>query len=181
VSFHDLHNDPAAWQILEQRARALAFREEAGFEERGEARVIFRLGKSGYSVPARFVREVQPLGHATPLPYTPPFVVGLVNVRGRLLLALDLGPLLDSPPAPAQPGACLLIVGTHAADLAILADVVVGVRQDEVMLAPALSMAAGGRVAWVRGIDPDLNLQLDPELLIADPRLAIDSDRRALA
>ena len=177
MSFHDLHNDPVARHILEQRARALASDEMVRFEERGEACVIFRLGKSGYSIPARFVREVQPLGHATPLPSTPSFVAGLVNVRGRLLVALDLRPLLDIAPAPAQPDACLLIVGMHATDLAILADVVVGIQQADTTLAPALSTMAGRRIEWVRGIDRDLNLRLDPELLLADPRLVVNTDR----
>jgi purine-binding chemotaxis protein CheW len=179
MSFHDLHNDPVAWHILEERARALASQETVSSEERGAACVIFRLGSSGYSIPARFVREVLPLGHATPLPSTPSFVVGLVNLRGRLLVALDLRPLLDSPPAPAQPDACLLVVGARAMDVGILADVVVGVRQDDTTLAPALSTLAGHRVEWIRGIDRDLNLQLDPELLFADSRLAINTNQSA--
>lgn len=172
-----LRSDPVAWHILEERARALASEETASSEERGEAYLIFRLGESGYSIPARLVREVQPLGQATPLPSTPSFVVGLVNVRGRLLVALDLRPLLDIAPAPAQPDACLLIVGMHATDLAILADVVVGIQQADTTLAPALSTMAGRRIEWVRGIDRDLNLRLDPELLLADPRLVVNTDR----
>jgi purine-binding chemotaxis protein CheW len=178
MSFHDLHNDPVVWHILEERARALASQETITFEERGEACVIFRLGTSSYSIPARFVRAVQPLGGFTPLPATPSCVVGLVNVGGRLLVALDLRPLLDIAPAPAQPDANLLIVRARAMDVGILADVVVGVRQDDTPLAAALSTMAGHRVAWIQGIDRDLNLQLDPELLFADPRLANNADQQ---
>jgi purine-binding chemotaxis protein CheW len=180
VSFHDLHNDPVAWPILEARARALASQETINSEACGETCMIFRLGNSGYSIPARFVREVQPMGSSTHLPSTPPFVVGLVNVRGRLLVALDLRPLLDIAPAPAL-YASLLIVGARGMDVGILADAVVGVRQDDTPLTPALSAMAGHRVAWIRGIDRDLNLQIDPELLLADPRLAINTESTALS
>jgi hypothetical protein len=45
------------------------------------------------------------------------------------------------------------------------------------MPAPALSAMAGRRVEWVRGFDRDLNLQLDAELLLADPRLVVNTDR----
>jgi purine-binding chemotaxis protein CheW len=176
VSFHDLHNDPVIWHILEERARVLASQEIIAFEERGETCVIFRLGTSGYSIPARFVRAVQPLGGATPLPATPSFILGLVNVAGRLLVALDLRPLLDIASAPAQPDAHLLIVGARGMDVGILADAVVGVQHQDTPLQPARSTIASHRVAWIRGLDRDLNLQLDPELLFADPRLANNAD-----
>jgi purine-binding chemotaxis protein CheW len=178
VSFQNLHNDAVVWHTLEERARVLASQEPIAFEERGETCVIFRLGTSGYSIPARFVRAVQPLGGCTPLPATPSFIVGLVNLTGQLLVALDLRPLLDIAPAPAQPDADLLIVGARGMDVGILADAVVGVQQDDTPLQPALSTIAGDRVAWMRGLDRDLNLQIDPELLLADPRLAINAGQQ---
>jgi len=171
VAMKHLRDDPAIWRILEARARELALEQTTTAAELGEELLIFRLGDGGYSLPARLVREVQSLTRWTPLPSTPPCVIGLVNVRGRLVVALDLRPLLDIAPAPAQPGACLLIVGTSAMEVGIVADVVVGIQQDDTALAPAFSTMAGHRVAWIRGIDRDLNLQLDAEALVADPRL----------
>ena len=166
-----LRNDPVIWRILEARARELAVEQTTAAAELGEELLTFRLGDGGYSISARFVREVQPLTRWTPLPSTPPCVIGLVNVRGRLLVALDLRPLLDIAPAPAQPGACLLILGTSAIEVGILADIVVGVEQNNTSLTSAFSTMAGHRVAWIRGVDRDLNLQIDPEALFADPRL----------
>src|SRR5688500_13903548 len=126
-----LRDDPATWRILEERARALAREETTAGIELGEELVTFRLGDGGYSIPARFVREVQPLSGWTPLPSTPPYVVGLVNVRGRLLAALDIRPLLDIAPAAPRNGAFLLVVSASGMELALLADHVVEVRRGD--------------------------------------------------
>jgi hypothetical protein len=105
----------------------------------------------------------------------------LVNVYGRLLVALDLRPLLDIASAPIQLGAYLLIVATSAMEVGIVADVIVGVQQGDSTLMPALSTTSGHRVVWAQGMDSDLNLQIDPELLFADLQLGIDTAQQAVS
>ena len=57
----------------------------------------FRLASERYAVESRLVQEVHPLRDLTPLPCTPPFVLGIVNVRGRILPVLDLKKFFDLP------------------------------------------------------------------------------------
>jgi purine-binding chemotaxis protein CheW len=171
-----LRDDPAIWRILQTRARELANNWTTTATELGEDLVTFRLGEGGYSIPARFVREVQPLSGWMPLPSTPPCVVGLVNVRGRLLAALDIRPLLDIAPTAPRNGAFLLVVSASRMEVALLADHGVEVRRSDQSLAPALSTSTGRGLVWVRGIDRHLDLLLDLPLLLADPRL-LDIER----
>jgi purine-binding chemotaxis protein CheW len=171
----DLRDDPAIWRILEERARTLAREETTADIELSEELVTFRLGEGGYSIPARFVREVQPLSGWTPLPSTAPCVVGLVNVRGRLLAALDIRPLLDVAPTAPRNDAFLLVVSASGMEVALLADHVVEVRRGDESLAPALSTSTGRGLAWVRGVDGHLDLLLDLPLLLADPRLIVNT------
>jgi len=136
----------------------------------GEAFLTFRLGDAGYSIPARFVREVQPFGACTPLPSTPPCIIGLVNVRGRLLAALDLRPLLDLPPAPPRANASLIILLANDVEVGLLADAVKEVRRIADATAPTLMPTTNHETAWVRGVDRNLNLLLDPPALFAEMR-----------
>ena len=168
-----LRSDPAARQILEERARALMAQDATAEIGSGEEFLAFRLGEGGYSVPARCVREVQQLGECTPLPHTSACMIGLVNVRGRLMAVLDIRPLLDIPQTPLPPRAFLLILTVGGAEVGLLADAVVEVRQSADALMPATSTAADRRVAWVRGVDRRLNLVLDPLALLDDPRLIV--------
>jgi purine-binding chemotaxis protein CheW len=174
VNLKHLRENPALWSILEERARALLAQENTAEIELGEEILMFRLGDGEYSVPARYVREVQMLGDVTPLPFTPAFCVGLVNIRGRLLTALDIRPLLDMPAAPPQPQAFLLVLAANGIEVGLLADAVIEVRRSDDQLSPVLSSAAGRGVGWVRGVDRRLSLLLDPPALLADPRLAVN-------
>src|SRR5829696_6942259 len=109
--------------------RALAHQEADENALLGEETVIFRLGAGRYGVSARLVREVQPLAGYTPLPGTPRFVLGLINLRGRLLAALDIRPLLGSPASPPSSSAALLIVSASGIEIGLLADEVIEVSR----------------------------------------------------
>lgn len=167
--------DPAALQILVARAHALAQADVEANTAHGEALVLFQLGADTFGVPARAVREVQRLQRFTALPHTPPFVLGLVNLRGRLLVALDLRPLLELERQPPLADAMLLLLGVDGVEIGLLADSVDAVRASDAELAPSLSAASGRSVAWIRGIDRACSLIIDPEQLVADPRLTINT------
>ena len=55
----------------------------------------FTLGQERYAFPSSYVREVFPLTEITPLPGLPPYILGVVNVRGRILSVMDIRRLLD--------------------------------------------------------------------------------------
>jgi len=176
MNIQQLRASPAARPVLDARARALASADDSVTAEDGEASLSFLLGGARYALPAAGVREVQPLGVVTPLPAVPPFVVGLVNVRGRLVAALDIRPLLDIPPVPPLPEAMLLIVGPDDAPIGLVADRVTAVRHGRLSLAPTPSSIAGRGAPWMRGVDDDLCLHLDPAALLVDPRLIVHQE-----
>ena len=59
--------------------------------------VVFNLAAERYAVESTCVREVYPLTELTPLPCTPPFVMGIMNVRGDILAVIDLQVFLGLP------------------------------------------------------------------------------------
>jgi purine-binding chemotaxis protein CheW len=173
MNIRTLYDDPVTRRILEERAQALARQEIADDTALHEETLTFQLGDGRYSVLARFVREVQALGAYTPLPGTPPFVIGLVNLRGRLLAALDIRPLLELPATPPQAGAMLLIATAGGTDIALLADTVIEVRRSSTNLTPSFRSIAGQAIAWVQGVDSDLTVRIDLAALLADPNIII--------
>ncbi|GAB4214251.1 MAG: chemotaxis protein CheW [Roseiflexaceae bacterium] len=164
-------DDPNTRTVLEERARLLARQEQTEQHASGEEVLIFRLGEAGYSLPVQAVREVTPLRAYTPLPVMPAHIVGLVNLRGRLLAVLDIRPLLGIPRAAPRPESGLLRVALGEVEVGLLIDEVIEVRRGDGVAAPALSALAGQSVEWVHGVDRQLNLLIDPALLLSDPRL----------
>jgi purine-binding chemotaxis protein CheW len=176
MNIQDFRSDPDKWHILEERARALALHQVATDIEQSDELLTFRLGEDRYSIPVACIREVQPLENWTPLPTTPSFVIGLVNVRGKILTALDIRPLLNIVQTPPNLDSFLIIVQAHNLEVGLLADSVVEVHQAQRDLSPTLSAVAGHGVPWIQGIDQDFNLLIDPSLLFTDPRVIINDE-----
>lgn len=52
--------------------------------------VIFRLAQEEYGLPITKVQEINRLVPITKLPQTPPFMEGVINLRGRIIPVIDL-------------------------------------------------------------------------------------------
>jgi purine-binding chemotaxis protein CheW len=84
--------------------------------------VLCRLGARTYAVDLLSIREIIPIRGATRLPKSPPFVSGLMNVRGTIVTVLDLSRRLGGPGAASDASVVLV---EHRGKL-------VGVAVDEV-------------------------------------------------
>jgi purine-binding chemotaxis protein CheW len=78
------------------------------------------------------VREVNRVLDITPVPHAPPFVRGLVNLRGQILTVLDLGLRLGLEPGRITPTTHNLVLKTE--DVGLMVD-----ELAEVVEAPDLS------------------------------------------
>ena len=84
--------------ILRSRARALARAPQQTATAQQFLEIVeFRLASETYGLEAAFVREVYPLKDFTPLPSVPPFVLGILNVRGQILSVIDLKKFFGLP------------------------------------------------------------------------------------
>ena len=70
--------------------RAVAAREGAA----GQLYLTCTLAGARYLVPASAVREVEEVGAITPVPATPPWLRGVMNMRGTIVGVVDLGHFL---------------------------------------------------------------------------------------
>jgi purine-binding chemotaxis protein CheW len=69
----------------------------------------FRLGEGLFGVLVSVVKEVSSVPPLTPVPHAPPTVLGYVNLRGQIHLALDLKRLLGLGSATLSPSSRLVL------------------------------------------------------------------------
>ena len=168
----------AAAQILHSRAQALARPpERAPLAETFLEVLEFRLAQERYAVETRYVHEVRPLKDLTPLPCTPPFVLGIVNVRGHILPVLDLKTFFDLPQNGLTDLHCIILVRERDLEFGLLADVIVGVRSIPVeSLQASLPTLTGIRSDYLKGVTAERLVVLDLARLLADPRILVHED-----
>ena len=139
--------------------------------------VEFRLAEERYALELPFIREVYPLRDLTPLCCTPPFVRGLVNVRGHILSVIDLKYFFELPMSAPTKLTRIIIVATEAMDLGIQADVVLGVRSVSLhTIQPSLPTLTGIREDYLYGVAPDGLVILAADKLLADTRLLVHEE-----
>jgi purine-binding chemotaxis protein CheW len=113
--------------------------------------LLFRVAGDVYGCDIDAVREIIPYRRATRLPGAPPYVQGLINLRGTIVTVLDLAARLDATRPPMREGGGSIILAEHGAR-------VVGVAVEEVMDVQAIAEesieAANGNTAGglVRGL-----------------------------
>ena len=64
----------------------------------GERFLCFSLGAEEYAIPLLVVREVIAMPEYTPVPYTPPYFLGIMNLRGQVISVMDLRQKLGLKP-----------------------------------------------------------------------------------
>ena len=167
--------------ILRRRAEAFARAPAAGAGAAADLEVVeFSLSGERYALPAAGVSEVLPFSNWTPLPCTPAFVVGLVNVRGRILAAIDLRGFFELPARGIVDHHHLLVVCHGPLELGILADLVTGLRRVPLGdLQPALPTLTGRRAEYLRGVTADHLAVLDVARILTDRRLVVREEVEA--
>jgi purine-binding chemotaxis protein CheW len=173
-------NEAEKLRILEQRAAASA-KKRGGEEAAGRQLELleFTLAHERYAVELAHVGEVFPLKELTPLPSAPPFLLGIVNVRGRILPVLDLKKFFDLPDRGLSDMNKLLVLAREAMEVGILADTVVGLARLPVeILQAALPTLTGVRQDYLLGVGPERLAVLDAPKIVADPRLRMQAEPR---
>jgi purine-binding chemotaxis protein CheW len=162
--------------ILRARARLLAREPEREQQHGGSLAVVeFLLGDERHAIESSYIREIQPLRDLTPLPCVPPFVLGLINVRGQILPVIDIKALLDFPPRSVTDLSKVIVVQSGKMELGILADAILGARSISLrQLQPPLHRLTGVVAKFLRGITDDSVIVLDLERLLSDSRIIVD-------
>jgi purine-binding chemotaxis protein CheW len=135
--------------------------------------MLFLLGTEQYAVESRLLRAVQPPKGLTAVPCTPPYVAGILNVRGDIVTVLDLGIALGLAGASREAErAGVLLVELPQVRVGLLVDEVLGVRP---LALDALDRAFSGREA-VRGVAESSIVLLDLEHLLTGGRFDVLED-----
>lgn len=164
--------------ILKNRAGTLA--REPNTPDKNEVCLIimeFMLSGEKYAFESSYIREVLPLKDLTPLPCTPPFVMGIINVRGQILSVLDIRNIFGLPENNTNNHNKVVVLHTGDMEIGILAEVILGTRsvfQGQVVA--SLPTLNGIRAEYLRGVTSDRTAILDAARLLSDRKMIVQGE-----
>jgi purine-binding chemotaxis protein CheW len=135
--------------------------------ERSQYLTFFVAGEE-YAIPILRVREILEYSRVTRVPSTPPYIRGVINLRGSVIPVIDLAVKFGLEPAAISKTSCIVVVelsGSEQTIMGVIADSVrqvVDFAQNEIEAAP--SFGVHGRVDFLLG----MGLMADAFVLMLD-------------
>lgn len=165
--------------ILAQRARELAkpfISHHQSLENSDKQHLlVFNLGPESYAVDAANVFEVVSTERMTPLPSLPPYIVGVLPVRGMIWSIMDLRTFFDIPRKGISDHPRAVLVETKELRFGILTDSTLDIVSCESLNPPPEVTEKIPRNV-VRGTINELTIVLNLEILAQDPRMVVSDD-----
>ncbi|SEO46226.1 chemotaxis protein CheW [Propionispora vibrioides] len=86
--------------------------------------VVFRLAREEYGLPITRVQEINRLVPITKLPQTPPFMEGIINLRGRIIPVIDLRKRFQLEVTEHTDNTRIIIVEVNGQTIGVIVDAV---------------------------------------------------------
>lgn len=136
----------------------------------------FYLSKEEYGIAILKVREIIGMVDVTPLPRTPDFVRGVINLRGKIIPVIDLRLKFGMPPADYTNETCIVVVdvgreGESAVQVGCIVDTVsevLTVDREQFEEAPRCANASGEYIAGLGKLKDRVLILLDIDKVIGD-------------
>jgi purine-binding chemotaxis protein CheW len=115
--------------------------------------LAFTLAGEEYGVEILKVREITRLTDVTPVPCTPWFIRGVMNLRGKVIPVADLRLRLGMPETQPTAHTCTIVIQSGAGEMGIVVDgvlEVVGLSAGDIEATP--SFGASVDVSFIAGI-----------------------------
>ncbi len=86
--------------------------------------LTFMMRDQFYGVPIASVREINRYVEVTPIPQTPLFIAGVMNLRGKVIPVLNLREKFGMPPVATSKETCIIVMETEHGHMGVIVDAV---------------------------------------------------------
>ncbi len=115
--------------------------------------LTFQLMSEQYGVAIETVREINQYGEVTPVPRTPDYVKGVMNLRGKIIPVVNLRIKFGMEPQSNTRDTCIIVIDTEIGQVGMIVDSVkevVDLQSSQIEPAPALGNEKS--MSFVRGM-----------------------------
>ncbi len=134
--------------------------------------VTFRLADENYGIAVMQVQEVLRVSKITPVPGAPPYVLGIINLRGNVVTVLDTRNRFGLPPKEVDDASRIIIIESEENVVGLLVDSVAEVvylRASEIESSPNVGNEDSARyIQGVHSQDGKLLILVDVNKLLTE-------------
>ena len=115
--------------------------------------LTFLLNSQIYGVPIGAVREINEVTEINPIPKTPEFVIGVMNLRGKVVPVVDLRMKFGMKSIPNTPETCIIVIDTQVGQVGTVVDSVCEVIElSNAQIEPPPVLGDSNELSFVSGM-----------------------------
>lgn len=115
--------------------------------------LTFQLMNEQYGVAIETVREINQFGEITPVPKTPEYVKGVMNLRGKIIPVVNLRVKFGMSSKETNRDTCIIVIDSEIGQVGMIVDSVkevINLQENQIEPAPALGNSSA--MSFVRGM-----------------------------
>ena len=148
--------------------------------------LTFSLGNESYGLAISYVTEIVGTQPITPIPESPDYMKGIINLRGKIIPVLDMRLKFKEEALAYNERTCIVVVDIQSAFMGLIVDQVSEVMTiDDADIVPPPNYKAGARNRYISGVGKvgtDVKLLLDCQMLFTHAELEnINTEKESLA
>ena len=134
--------------------------------------LTFALGEEVFGIEIRFVTEIIGLQPVNPMPETPDYIKGIINLRGKIIPVIDMRLKFKKPAVAYTDRTCIVVIETVSFSVGLIVDQVAEVltmAEGDIVPPPSAWAGAGKRyLSGIGKVDGQVKLLLDCEQLFTE-------------
>ncbi|MDA3938198.1 MAG: chemotaxis protein CheW [Spirochaetia bacterium] len=140
--------------------------------------LMFKLGSEEYGIDIKRITAIEELPQITTIPDMPNFVKGVINLRGKVIPAIDLRLRFGIDEKEYDDRTCIVIVSVKESTIGLIVDIVSEVHEiakDDIGPPPVFKNASGNE-QYISGLakkGEEVKIILDVEKIISNEHKAI--------
>lgn len=140
-----------------------------------EQYMTFKCSDEIYGISIKYVNEIIGLSQITKVPETQDYLIGLINLRGKIIPVIDVRIRFGKEPLEYNDRTCAIVIDVKSTVIGLIVDAideVAAFAENEITPPPSVSDLAMQAKKYVFGIgrvNGEVKLLLDPDKLINDP------------
>ena len=137
--------------------------------------LTFSLGKEEYGIEIKYVREIVGLQEITEVPELPPYVKGIINLRGNIIPVLDVRTRFKKPEIEYNDRTCTIVIEVQGVAVGLIVDAVaevLSIPERDVVAPPQLGNKYQSQfIKGIGKVEERVKLLLNCEKLLNDQEL----------
>jgi len=137
--------------------------------------LTFPLGKEDYGIEISYVAEIIGIQSITEVPQQPPYVKGIINLRGKIVPVMDVRLRFKKEPKEYNDRTCIVVIDIRDFSIGLIVDSVsevLSISDGDIVPPPQVNNSTHSRfIKGIGKVGSDVKLLLDCEKLLSDEEI----------